>query len=46
MYQNIFTNKNELVLIESKHDEYDYISPNDLEKQIEKLKIQIESFSN
>ncbi len=45
-YFNLFTEKNELILIESKHDEYDYISPKILGKQIEKLKIQIESFRN
>ncbi|MEE9377289.1 MAG: hypothetical protein V3V33_04555 [Candidatus Lokiarchaeia archaeon] len=43
-YFNLFTGKNELILIESKHDEYDYISPTVLGKQIEKLKTQIESF--
>lgn len=43
-YFNLFTGKNELILIESKHEEDDYISPTQLGKQIEKLKIKIESF--
>lgn len=44
LFFNSFSNKNEIILLESKHKVGSSISSTDLEEQIKKLKTQIESF--
>lgn len=45
-FYNLFTGKEELIMIESKHVAGDYISPKVLSKQVNKLKEQIIKFRN